>query len=228
MKWLEEQLKYREQIDNEDFSSAIDSIASSVMGRRLHDALSEKEIAHSAIDEILIHYHLKPLKDDIPTDFSSIDEQIDYCLRPYGIKSRKVTLESDWYNHAVGAMLGTLKKDGSLVALLPGKFSGYEYINIKTGERFKINKKNVSLFDREAICFYESLPQRALKTIDLIQFAIKQINFSDILLYLLFVVVTMLLGLLFPFFNKWLFGDVLENKDLRLLFCLAIFKHISK
>lgn len=223
MKWIKEQLQYREKIDNEDFSSAIDSIASSIMGRRLHDALSEKEIAHSAIDEILIYYHFKPLKDDIPNDFSSIEEQIDYCLRPYGIKSRKVTLDKDWYKYAVGAMLGTYKEDGSLVVLLPGKFSGYELINIKAGKSFKIEKKNEKLIDCEAICFYEPLPQRALKTVDLIQFAIKQINFSDLFFYILLVIVTILLGLLFPFFNKWLFGEVLENKDLRLLLCLAIF-----
>ena len=223
MNWIEEQLQYRERIDNEDFSSAIDSIASSVMGRRLHDALSEKEIASSAIDEILIYYHFKPLKEDMPTDFDSIEEQIDYCLRPYGIKSRKVTLDKGWYKYAVGAMLGTLKEDGSLVALLPGKFSGYEFINIKTGECFKLDKKNEKLIDDEAIYFYEPLPQRPLKPIDLVRFALRQINFSDVFFYLLLVITTMLLGLLFPLFNKWLFGEVLESRDVNLLISLAIF-----
>ena len=109
MGWFEEQLHIREQSDNADFADAMDSIANAVMGRRLRDALSQKEIAGSAIEEILKYYHCKPGSEELPPEITTVDEQIEYRMRPYGIKSRRVTLEKGWYRHAVGAMLGTMQ-----------------------------------------------------------------------------------------------------------------------
>ena len=161
MSWFEEQLQSREASDNADFADAIDSIAGAVMGTRLREALGREEIAGSAIDEILRFYHLKPKNDALPPKITSVEAQIEYRMRPYGIRSRPVTLERGWYRHAVGAMLGTLREDGSAVALLPGKFSGYTLVNVKTGERVRLSRKTEKLIDREAVCFYEPLPQRS-------------------------------------------------------------------
>lgn len=118
MSWFEEQLRYREQSDKADFEDVIDSIANAVMGTRLRDALSQNEIAGSAIEEILKFYHCKSKAEELPPQVGTVDEQIEYRMRPFGIKSRSVTLERGWYNHAVGAMLGTMKEDGSAVALI--------------------------------------------------------------------------------------------------------------
>ena len=114
MSWFEEQLQYRAQSDNADFADAIDSIANAVMGTRLRDALSQDEIAGSAIEEILKYYHCKTKGDPLPPQVKTLDEQIEYRMRPFGIKSRSVTLDQGWYRHAVGAMLGTLK-DGTQI-----------------------------------------------------------------------------------------------------------------
>ena len=65
MSWFEEQLRYREQSDKADFEDAIDSIANAVMGTRLRDALSQNEIADSALEEILKYYHCKTKKEEI-------------------------------------------------------------------------------------------------------------------------------------------------------------------
>ena len=148
MGWFEEQLRYREETDNANFEDAIDSIAGAVMGKRLRDALSQNEIAGSAIEEILKFYHCKSKIEELPPQIRTIDEQIEYRMRPFGIKSRTVTLEKGWYSHAVGAMLGTLKEDGSAAALIPGKFSGYRLINFKTGKQIKLNRKNEELLDK--------------------------------------------------------------------------------
>ena len=107
MSWFEEQLRDREKSDNADFADAIESIANAVMGTRLRDALSQKEIAGSAIEEILKFYHCKAKTEELPPQIKTVDEQIEYRMRPLGIKSRTVTLDRGWYHHAVGAMLGT-------------------------------------------------------------------------------------------------------------------------
>ena len=223
MSWFEEQLRYREESDNADFEDAIDSIAGAVMGIRLRDALSQNEIAGSAIEEILKFYHCKTTTDELPPQIKTVDEQIEYRMRPFGIKSRTVTLDKGWYRHAVGAMLGTLKEDGTAVALIPGKLAGYRLIDIKSGKQVKLNRKNEALLDKEAVCFYEPLPQKALTMRDLLIFMVKQLSVSDIVLYLLLMGLSAALGLLSPLFTRWLFGDVLESGDLQVLISLAVF-----
>ena len=223
MSWFEEQLRYREQSDNADFADAIDSIAGAVMGTRLRSALNQNEIASSAIDEILLFYHCKVKNEDFPPQIKSVDEQIDYRLRPLGIKSRTVTLNKGWYRHAVGAMLGTLKEDGSAVALLPGKLSGYRLIDIKSGKQITLNRKNEDMLDKEALCFYEPLPFRSLSIADLLKFQTRQLNASDIVLYLALMGLSAALGLLLPLFTRWLFSDVLESGSLQVLISLAVF-----
>ena len=223
MSWFEEQLRYREESDNADFADAIDSIADAVMGKRLRDALSQNEIAASAIEEILKFYHCKAKSEELPSQIKTVDEQVEYRMRPFGIKSRTVTLDKGWYHHAVGAMLGTLKEDGSAVALLPGKLSGYRLVDLKTGKQLKMNRKNERLLDKEAVCFYEPLPLKALTMGDLLKFMVQQLSVSDIVLYLALMGLSAALGLLSPLFTRWLFSDVLESGSLQVLLSLAVF-----
>ena len=223
MSWFEEQLRYREESDNADFADAIDSIAGAVMGKRLRDALSQNEIAASAIEEILKFYHCKSKNEELPPQIKTIDEQIEYRMRPFGIKNRAVTLDKGWYHHAVGAMLGTMKEDGSVVALLPGKLSGYRLVDIQTGKQIKMNRKNEQLLDKEAVCFYEPLPLGALTMGDLLKFMMQQLSVSDIVLYLVLMGLSAALGLLSPLFTRWLFSDVLESGSLQVLLSLAVF-----
>ena len=223
MSWFEEQLRVREQSDNADFEDAMDTIAAAVMGTRLRDALSQNEIAGSAIDEILKYYHCKAKTEESSPQFETIDEQIEYRMRPFGIKSRSVTLDKGWYQCAVGAMLGTLKEDGSAVVLLPGRFKGYRIIDFKNGKQIRLNKNTEDLLDKEAVCFYEPLPLKALTIPDLLKFMLKQMSVADIVLYLGLMGLSSALGLLSPMFTKWLFGDVLESQSLQVLISLAIF-----
>ena len=223
MSWFEEQLRHREESGNADFADAIDSIAGAVMGTRLRDALSQKEIAGSAIEEILRYYHCKPSQEELPPQIKTVDQQIDWCMRPFGIKSRTVTLDKGWHAHAVGAMLGTMKEDGSPVALIPGRIFGYKLIDVKTGRQTKVNRRNAALLDKEAVCFYEPLPQRALTVGDLLRFMVQQLSLSDIVLYLGLMALSTALGLLSPLFTRWLFGDVLESGSLQVLVALAVF-----
>lgn len=223
MSWFEEQLRFREQSDNADFADAIDSIAGAIMGTHLQDALNQKEIADSAIDEILKFYHFKAKDEELSFQAKTVEEQIEHRLRPFGIKNRTVTLDKGWYRHSVGAMLGTLRDDGSAVALIPGRISGYRLIDIKTGKKTKINRRNENLLNKEAICFYEPLPLKALNIADLLKFMMKQLSISDIIFYLVLMGISAAMGLLTPILTKWLFSYVLESESLRVLLSLAVF-----
>lgn len=223
MNWFEKQLRLKEQFDNENFENSIDSIAAAVMGKRLRDALHENEIADTAINQILKYYHCKAKKEEIPADIKTVDEQIEYRMRPFGIKNRTVTLEKGWYHDAIGPMLGTLKEDGSAVAIIPGKLFGYYIVDIANTKRIKLNKKTEKLLDKEALCFYEPLPQKSLKVRDLLKFMAMQLSLSDIILFFVMMAASSALGLLSPLFTKWLFGEVLESGKLHVLISLAVF-----
>ena len=223
MSWFDEQLRYRNEMDDDSLADSLDAIAGAVMGKRLTEAMSEKEIAGSAIEEILKYFRFKVKKDDLPNTVKTIDDQLDYRLRPFGITRRSVTLDKGWYKNAVGPMLGTLKEDGSLVALIPGKFSGYTYLDISTGQKIKLNRRTEKLIDSEALCFYKPLPRRAITVGDLLLFMKDQLSVSDIVLYIGMMALTTLLGLLSPVFTKLLFGSVLESGSTRVLLALASF-----
>ena len=223
MSWFEEQLRYRKEKDNENFEGAIDSIANAVMGTQLRDALQSHEIAASAIEEILTYYNCKVKKDELPPQIKTVEEQINYRMRPFGIQNRRVVLEKGWYHHAVGAMLGTLKEDGSAVALIPGKMFGYKILSLKTGKKISLNGKTEDLIDREAVCFYEPLPLKPLKVRDLLTFMIQKLSVSDVVVTLGLMGIYAVLGLLSPLFTRWLMGDVLESGSVRALLALAIF-----
>lgn len=223
MSWFEEQLQYRKQSDDAAFADGIDSIADAIMGTRLRESLDQKDIANSAIDEILKYYHCKVKNEELPDSVTGVDEQLEYRLRPFGIKCRNVKLDSNWYNQAIGAMLGTLKEDGSAVALIPGKILGYQLVNIKTGKKIKLTKKTAKLLDKEALCFYEPLPLKSLNVLDLLKFTVMQLSFSDIAMYLFLLAISTAIGLLAPMFTKLMFSTVLESESIQALVALAIF-----
>lgn len=223
MGWFDQQLKYRKQKDEETFSDAVESIAGAVMGQRLTDAYNKNEVAQSAVDEILKFYRIKNKSDDIPASVKTLDEQLEYLLRPFGIMRRTIILDDKWYKCAVGPMLGTLKEDGSVAALIPDKLYGYSFYDYKSGKRIKLNKKTAALFDSEAICFYKPFPMKKLNIADLFFYMREQRTPSDSVFYFLMMGVTALAGLLPPLFNKWLFGEVLESGSTQVLLALAGF-----
>lgn len=204
MSWFEEQLKLRKEQDDCFFSQSLSSIADSIMGTKIVDSLQKEEISQSAQEEICKYYHCKT------DNFNSI-------------MRRAVTLEKGWHRNAVGAMIGTLKKDNRTVALIPGSIAGYTFLNPETGKRETITAKKEYLFNEDAICFYKGFPMKPLNIKDFLVFSFQSLSTSDILLMIASTAIVALLGLLGPLFVKWLFGVVIESKSIRILLSLACF-----
>jgi len=223
MGWFEDQLKERYENENATFVASLDSIVNAVIGERLQQALENREVAESAIEEILKYFHHPMNRDEFPDDINTLDDQIAFYMQPYGIARRRVTLDKGWYKHAIGAMIGTLKEDGSAVALIPNGFGGYSFYDIKSGKKLRLNKKTEQMLDEEAICFFEPFPLRSLTIKDLFIFMAKQLNGFDLLIYFGLLGISTLLGMLSPKFTQWLFGNVLESGSPSILFALATF-----
>ena len=74
MGWFDEQIRERKKIDDEVFADAFSNMAGAVLGRKMAQALHDKEqIARDAIDEILKFYHVKSR--EIPSGIKDLNEQ---------------------------------------------------------------------------------------------------------------------------------------------------------
>ena len=216
MGWFYEQIHERQRTDDAALEDSFLRIAGAVMGKRLSAALNDqRQTTKDAIEELLKYYHVKAR--EVPRSVKDMNEILEFLLRPYGIMRRNVNLDGPWYKDATGAMLGTRKDDGSVVALIPTGFSGYSFFDVKNGTRAKVNHKTAALFDREAIAFYKPFPLKKMNVRDLLRFMAENIAASDLASFFLAALAATLAGLLTPRLNALLFSSVLLLKSTALL-----------
>ena len=169
MGWFDEQIRQRRQKDEAVLEEAFLKIAESVIGRRMALGLQDDALlARNAIDNVLNYYHIRPK--EIPDNLRSLDEQLEYLLRPHGIMRRSIHLEKGWRRDACGAMLGRRTDNGKIVALIPGKTSGYYFQDEETGKTVKLSGKNEELIGQEAIAFYIPFPLEKMTMVSLLRY----------------------------------------------------------
>ncbi len=222
MGWFEEQIRAREKADQADFEDSFRQMAGAVMGRRIAESLNDnRQITADAIGEILRYYRVKP--QEIPENTRDMNEVLEYFLRPSGIMRRPVRLEKNWFRDCSGAMLGRRSDDGSVVALIPGAFSGYSFYDRKTGKTVRISGETQKLIEAEAIAFYKPFPLKKMSVSDFSKFTLKQVSKADFVLLLIAMAFVTGTGMLLPRLNELLFTDVLSSGSGRVLLGAGIF-----
>ncbi len=217
---FDDQIKERLQNDNEIFSDAFSEMSSVVMGKKFSaDAVNDKtKQTKNAVDDILKYFHIK--SQEIPSDVTDLDDELEFLLRPSGIMRRSVTLSDKWYLNGIGPLLGTLK-DGRIIALIPSGFSGYKYFDYLSGESVRITKKNADNISNEAICFYKPFPLRKLTVKDLLKYFLSTVSAADYIAVAVATAAVSLIGMLSTYANNVIFGRVIEDKQMT-LFLAAI------
>lgn len=221
MGWFDEQIRDRKKNDDDAFAEAFANMASAITGKKSDSFNSDRTVTKDAIDEILKYYRIKSR--EIPESISDTNEQLEYLMRPYGIMRRTVKLDGKWYKNAAGAMLGTLKESGRVVALLPSGMYGYSYYDYESGKRRKITRRNARLFEQEAIVFYKPFPLKKMNIPSLVKYIAQTFSAADLVMIAAATLALSLLGLIAPMLNKLLFGRVLQSESIRLLVSIAIF-----
>ena len=222
MGWFDEQIKQKRKNDEDVFSEAFMDIADAVLGTKRsasNEGDDERELG--AIREILKYYRVKPRQ--IPDSAKTLNDRLEYLLRPNGIMRRNVNLEKGWYKDSIGAVLGTRKDDGSTVAFIPKGMAGYVYFDAESGKWERINARNESLFEEEAICFYKPFPLGKLTLRSLMGYMVETLSVSDFILIILSTLAATGIGLLAPKLNNLLMGTVIDSKDYRLLLGITVF-----
>lgn len=210
MGWFSNQIEERRTADQQLLEDSFDKVAGVVLGQRSAERISDARIiTKNAVDEILKAYHYKPVEP--PESIQDTEQQMDYCLRHYGLMRRPVELLDGWYKDAYGPMLGFLGEEKHPVALLPSRFHGYDYTDPGTGERVKLNAKTAALLDTEAWCFYRPLPQTALGMEDLLLYMKRCVSLADCVWIVCATLAVTLAGLLLPRLSRALSGPVLQS-----------------
>ena len=153
MGWFDEQIRQRIQRDDDMFADAFAQMANLVSGEKIMSSLSDdRRLTVEAIGDILRYYHVKA--QEVPEQLTDLGDVLEYLLRPSGVMRRTVKLSKGWHRDAIGAMLGS-KKDGSIIAILPGKTGGYTYKDYATG---KITRPGLGITGQEVSGYYGYVP----------------------------------------------------------------------
>lgn len=222
MGWFDEQIRLRKKNDDSVFEEAFVGMADAVLGSKMSSAFTSDEAkAQGAIEEILKFYKVK--QREVPDSVKGLNDRLEYLLRPHGIMRRNINLEKGWYKDSIGAVLGTRKDDGSIVAFIPKGLSGYVYFDAPTGKWVKLSKKTEAFFEDEGICFYKPFPLTKLTVRTLMRYILNTLSTADFVLVILATLAVSLIGLLSPKLNNLLMGTIVESESMRLLFGITIF-----
>ena len=129
-------------------------------------------------------------------------------LRPIGVMRRRVELTDTWYRDSINPILAA-KKDGTVVALLPSRTSGYSYFDKQRGRRIRVTKKVAEDFETDAYCFYRAFPLKSLNIKDLVVFMAKSLSFWDYAYVAALTLAVSLIGLITPYATQMIFSSVI-------------------
>lgn len=225
MGWFDEQIKERKKRDDKKLQESLEEISSVITKKKTEQNSSRtepsgRENISDTMSRILNYYHVKA--ETCSPDAKSLEDQLEFFCRPYGIMHRTVILEKGWYRNSAGALMG-FKKDGTAVALIPNRFSGYSYYDVATGKKIRLNSGNEKEFSEKAICFYYPLPPTKLSVLDLIVYVFKSIPISSYVMILLILLITTLVGMLSPYITHAIYNQVIPEGNMRIFWSMVIF-----
>ncbi len=221
MGWFDEQIEYRKKHERQLLSDSFENLARSVTGRRTTSVLMDETDVSDAVSALLKHLSIK--EKEVPARIKGLRDRLDYLLSSTGVLYREVILTKGWHVDAMGAMIGTLKEDGVVIAILPSDLGRYEYVDPHTGKRTRVTAATEKLIGEEALCFYRPLPMRTLTVRDLFRYMMECLTPRDLAGFGLAALAITLVGLLMPKLNQILMGPVIALGSYRLLYAAMSF-----
>lgn len=135
---------------------------------------------------------------------------------------RKLTLEDKWFAQDCGLLLCML--DDQLVALVPGCLGGYRVYHPSTGKSQRLTAALAKRLGKDAYGIQRTLPDRSVTKKELWHFIWASINKREFLLVAVLSLLGVLIGLLLPLLNQYVYDDYIPMGDFSMLqsMCLLI------
>ena len=112
---------------------------------------------------------------------------------------------------------------GTMIALLPGKISGYYFRDPGSGKTVRVSRANAGRIAPDALCFYRPMPMKSLGIPDLLLYMKNCVTAGDFVLIALATLMVMLVGMIEPKVYQAVTGPVLDSKNVSLLAGMAVF-----
>ncbi|BAU12365.1 ABC transporter related [Leptolyngbya sp. NIES-3755] len=154
-------------------------------------------------------------------DLKRVSDPLIAIARSSRLRMRQVSLRDQWWKKDCGAMLAYTSDENYPVAILPISDTRYEIYNPLQQTRITVNNQNASNLASTAYTFYRPLPDKVLKTFDLVQFAV-QGHYHELIVVLIAGVATTLLGMVTPQATAVLIDNAIPDADRRLLVQIAL------
>jgi NHLM bacteriocin system ABC transporter ATP-binding protein len=152
-------------------------------------------------------------------DFSQRQDPLAAIMRASQIRSRQITLQSQWWENQSDPMLAYTLDDHSPVALLPVTGGHYEIFDPLQQNRHLLDEQIAAEIDSTAYIFCRSFPEQ-LHPLSLLQFALWG-HSQELILILSLGIVTALLGMLIPQATAILIDQAIPSSNRSLLFQIA-------
>jgi ATP-binding cassette subfamily C protein len=145
-----------------------------------------------------------------------VKEPLEAIVRASRIRMRRVLLRDNWWEKDSGPMVAYTQEDNRPVALLRVSATRYEMFDPIEQTRVRVDEQIAVTLAPVAYMFYRSLPDKALKAWDLVQFALKGRG-KELLAILITGIAVTLLGMLTPQATAILMDNAIPDSDRGLL-----------
>lgn len=147
-------------------------------------------------------------------DSHRVKEPLEAIARSSRLRLRQVLLRGNWWSTDCGPLVAY--KEEQPVALLPISGHGYEILDPLTTTRQIVKAEDADSLNPVAYMFYRSLPDRVLKVIDVLRFALFG-RVKDLLVIMVTGIAATLLGMLTPYATGILIDNAIPDSDRGLL-----------
>jgi NHLM bacteriocin system ABC transporter ATP-binding protein len=175
-------------------------------------------IAAGAVGRVLGVTIRPPAKSE---DLKRVQDPLQAIARASHLRMRSVALQGQWWKKDCGAILAYTMEENHPVALLPVSDTRYEIFDPIRRSRIPVNARTAETLMPTGYTFYRPLPDKALKTIDLLRFAL-QGRYKELMIVVIAGVATSILGMLTPQATAILIDSAIPDADRGLLLQIAI------
>ncbi|MBP5972228.1 NHLP bacteriocin export ABC transporter permease/ATPase subunit [Brasilonema sp. CT11] len=149
-------------------------------------------------------------------DIRRVQDPLEAIARASRIRMRQITLTDGWWKKDTGPMLTYTVEDNRPVALLPVSDTRYEIFDPIEGTHIPVNTRSAPKLNPSACVFYRPLPDKKLKTLDMLRFALRG-HLRELIIILLTGIATTLLGMLTPTATAILIDNAIPDAKRELL-----------
>ena len=209
-----EKVKKQKQKEKEVFRLSCELIEETALGmgdknnRRKATLSQQSDQLANAINQVTDYYDISHI--ELPKNAIADEGLLDTVLGRTGLTRRKVALSRKWWIRGEGPVVA-YTPDGDIICLVPLKFGGYSYIDPKTGETIRINRRTALKISGEGYCFYKPFPTTSMSIKDFIKYIMKTFTKFDIAFLIVLALAAALLGLISPEINKLIFNTIIPS-----------------